>query len=165
MPSFDIVSEVNKVEVKNAIEQCNKEVSNRFDFKGSDARVEYQEQGDDTVLMVFADDNFKLAQVKDVLTAKLAKRAVDVRALDPGEIEKSAGDTVKQALKLRNGIEQELAKKIVKLIKDNKLKAQGSIQGTEVRISGAKKDVLQEVITLMKRSITEVPLQFKNFRD
>ena len=165
MPSFDIVSEVNKVEVKNAVEQCNKEVTNRFDFKGSDARVEIQEQGDDTILMVFADDNFKLNQVKDVLTGKLTKRAVDVRALDPGEIEKAAGDTVKQPLKLRNGIEQELAKKIVKTIKDSKLKAQGSIQGNEVRISGAKKDVLQEVITLMKRQVTEVPLQFKNFRD
>jgi cyclic-di-GMP-binding protein len=165
MPSFDIVSEVNKVEVKNAVEQCNKEVTNRFDFKGSDARVEIQEQGDDTILMVFADDNFKLNQVKDVLTGKLTKRAVDVRSLDPGEIEKAAGDTVKQPLKLRNGIEQELAKKIVKMIKDSKLKAQGSIQGNEVRISGAKKDVLQEVITLMKRQVTEVPLQFKNFRD
>ncbi len=165
MPSFDIVSEVNKVEVKNAVEQCNKEVTNRFDFKGSDARVEIQEQGDDTVLMVFADDNFKLGQVKDVLTGKLAKRNVDVRALDPGTIEKAAGDTVRQPLKLRNGIEQELAKKIVRMIKDSKLKAQGSIQGNEVRISGAKKDVLQEVITLMKRQVTEVPLQFKNFRD
>jgi uncharacterized protein YajQ (UPF0234 family) len=165
MPSFDIVSEVNKVEVKNAVEQCNKEVTNRFDFKGSDARVEIQEQGDDTVLMVFADDNFKLGQVKDVLTGKLAKRNVDVRALDPGTIEKAAGDTVRQPLKLRNGIEQELAKKIVRMVKDSKLKAQGSIQGNEVRISGAKKDVLQEVITLMKRQVTEVPLQFKNFRD
>ena len=118
MPSFDIVSEANKVEIKNAVEQCNKEVSNRFDFKGSDARVEIQEQGDDTVLMVFADDNFKLNQVKDVLTGKLAKRNVDVRALDPGTIEKAAGDTVKQPLKVRNGIEQELAKKITKLIKE-----------------------------------------------
>ena len=165
MPSFDIVSEANKVEIKNAVEQCNKEVSNRFDFKGSDARVEIQEQGDDTVLMVFADDNFKLNQVKDVLTGKLAKRNVDVRALDPGTIEKAAGDTVKQPLKVRNGIEQELAKKITKLIKESKLKAQGSIQGDTVRVSGAKKDVLQEVITLMKRQVNEVPLQFKNFRD
>jgi len=165
MPSFDIVSEVNKVEIKNAVEQCNKEVTNRFDFKGSDARVEIQEQGEETVLMVFADDNFKLGQVKDVLTGKLAKRNVDVRSLDPGTIEKSAGDTVKQPLKVRNGIEQELAKKITKLIKESKLKAQGSIQGDTVRVSGAKKDVLQEVITLMKRQVTEVPLQFKNFRD
>jgi uncharacterized protein YajQ (UPF0234 family) len=165
MPSFDIVSEVNQVEIKNAVDQCNKEVSNRFDFKGSDARVEIQEQGENKELMVFADDNIKLGQVKDVLTAKLAKRAVDVRSLDPGTIEKTTGDTVKQPLKIRNGIEQELGKKIVRLIKDSKLKVQGSIQGDVVRVSGAKKDLLQEVITLMKRSITEVPLQFKNFRD
>jgi len=165
MPSFDIVSEVNKVEIRNAVDQCNKEVTNRFDFKGSDARVEIQEQGEETVLMVFADDNFKLAQVKDVLIGKLTKRGVDARALEPGTVEKSAGDTVKQPLKVRNGIEQELAKKIVRVIKDSKLKVQGSIQGDTVRVSGAKKDLLQDAITLMKRSIEEVPLQFKNFRD
>ena len=165
MPSFDIVSAVNKVEIRNAVDQCNKEVTNRFDFKGSDARVEIQEQGEETVLMVFADDNFKLAQVKDVLIGKLTKRGVDARALDPGTVEKSAGDTVKQPLKVRNGIEQELAKKIVRVIKDSKLKVQGSIQGDTVRVSGAKKDLLQDAITLMKRSIEEVPLQFKNFRD
>ena len=165
MPSFDIVSEVNKVESRNAVDHCNKEVTNRFDFKGSDARVEIQEQGEETVLMVFADDNFKLAQVKDVLIGKLTKRGVDARALDPGTVEKSAGDTVKQPLKVRNGIEQELAKKIVRVIKDSKLKVQGSIQGDTVRVSGAKKDLLQDAITLMKRSIEEVPLQFKNFRD
>lgn len=165
MPSFDIVSEVNKVEIRNAVDQCNKEVTNRFDFKGSDARVEIQEQGEETTLMVFADDNFKLAQVKDVLTGKLTKRGVDARALDPGTVEKAAADTVKQPLKVRNGIEQELAKKIVRVIKDSKLKVQGSIQGDTVRVSGAKKDLLQDAITLMKRSIEEVPLQFKNFRD
>src|SRR5471032_1572270 len=106
MPSFDIVSEVNHVEIKNAVDQCNKEVSNRFDFKGSDARVEIQEQGDKKVLMVFADDNFKLGQVKDVLTGKLAKRAIDTRSLEPGAIEKTAGDTVKQPLVVKEGVEQ-----------------------------------------------------------
>ena len=165
MPSFDIVAEVNHVEVRNAVDQCNKEVTNRFDFKGSDARDEIQEQGKQKVLMVFADDNFKLGQVKDVLTAKLAKRAVDARSLDAGAIEKTIGDTVKQALTLKEGVEQELAKKIVKLLKENKMKAQGSIQGDVVRVSGPKKDTLQEVITLVKRTITDVPLQFKNFRD
>ena len=165
MPSFDIVSEVNHVEIKNAVDQCNKEVANRFDFKGSDARVEIQEEGKQKILMVFADDNFKLGQVKDVLTGKLSKRAVDVRSLDPGTIEKTAGDTVKQPLKIKEGLEQELAKKIVKLLKENKLKAQGSIQGDVVRVSGPKKDTLQEVITLVKRTVTDVPLQFKNFRD
>jgi hypothetical protein len=165
MPSFDIVSEVNHVEVKNAVDQCNKEVANRFDFKGSDARVEIQEQGKTKVLMVFADDNFKLGQVKDVLTGKLAKRAVDARSLDPGAIEKTTGDTVKQALTLKEGVEQELAKKIVKLLKEHKMKAQGAIQGDVVRVSGPKKDTLQEVITLVKKTITEVPLQVRNFRD
>lgn len=163
MPSFDIVSEVNQAEVKNAVDQCNKEISNRFDFKGSDARVEIQDQ--DKILTVFADDNFKLGQVRDVLTGKLAKRGVDVRALAPGTIEKTTGNTVKQPITVRVGVEQELAKKIVRLVKDSKLKAQAAIQGDAVRVSGAKKDILQEVITLVKKSITDVPLQFKNFRD
>jgi len=163
MPTFDIVSEVNQVEVRNAVDQCNKEISNRFDFKGSDARVEIQDE--DKILTIFADDNFKLGQVKDVLTAKLAKRGVDVRALSPGTIEKTIGDTVKQPVTVRSGIEQELAKKIVKLVKESKLKTQASIQGDVVRVTGAKKDMLQEVITLVKKSITDVPLQFRNFRD
>jgi len=163
MPTFDIVSEVNQVEVRNAVDQCNKEISNRFDFKGSDARVEIQDE--DKILTIFADDNFKLGQVKDVLTAKLAKRGVDVRALSPGTIEKTIGDTVKQPVTVRSGVEQELAKKIVKLVKESKLKTQASIQGDVVRVTGAKKDMLQEVITLVKKSITDVPLQFRNFRD
>src|SRR5690349_7999963 len=115
MPTFDVVSEVNQVEIKNAVDQCNKEISNRFDFKGSDARVEIQEQNKTQILMVYADDNFKLGQVRDVLTAKLAKRAVDVRALDPGSVEKTSGDTVKQPLTVHAGVDQELGKKIIKL--------------------------------------------------
>ena len=118
MPSFDIVSEVNKVEIRNAVDQCNKEVTNRFDFKGSDARVEIQEQGEETVLMVFADDNFKLAQVKDVLIGKLTKRGVDARAFDFQKEEKAGGNMMRQEVKLRNGIEQEIAKKIVFLADD-----------------------------------------------
>ncbi len=165
MPSFDIVSEVNQVEVKNAVDQCNKEISNRFDFKGSDARVEFMDKDKEKILMVYADDNFKLGQVKDVLTAKLAKRGVDVRALMPGTVEKTSGDTVKQPVTLRIGVEQELAKKIVRLIKDTKLKAQASIQGDAVRVSGAKKDNLQEAIALVQKSINDVPLQYRNFRD
>ncbi len=163
MPSFDIVSEVNQVEVRNAVDQCNKEIANRFDFKGSDARVEIQEK--DKVLMVFADDNFKLNQVRDVLTGKIAKRGVDVRALAPGTIVKISGNTVKQPITVRVGVEQELAKTIVKLIKDSKLKAQASIQGDAVRVSGVKKDTLQEVIALVQKSITDIPLQYRNFRD
>jgi len=161
MASFDIVSEVNKVELKNAVDQTNKEVSTRFDFKGSDARIEQKE----LELTVFADDNFKLKQVMEVFTGKMAKRNVDVRALDPQDVEKISGDKVKQLVKVREGLEQEVAKKIIKLIKDSKIKVQGSIQGTSVRVSGAKKDDLQSAINLVKKSVTEVPVQFNNFRD
>jgi cyclic-di-GMP-binding protein len=163
MPSFDIVSEINLVEVHNALDQCNKEVTNRFDFKGSDARVEHNEK--EKTLTLYADDDFKLDQVRDVLIAKLAKRGVDIRCLDAGKSEKIGGDKAKQIVKVREGIEQELAKKIVKLIKDSKMKVQGSIQGDVVRVTGAKKDLLQDAITLMRKSITDFPLQFKNFRD
>jgi cyclic-di-GMP-binding protein len=161
MPSFDITSEVNKVELKNAIEQSNKEIANRFDFKGSDARIEQSE----FTLSVYADDEFKLKQVMDVFTGKCAKRGVDVRALEPKDSEKISGDKRKQTVEVKNGVETEQAKKIVKLIKDNKLKVQASIQGDAVRVSGAKKDDLQAAIQLVKKSITDIPLQFQNFRD
>ena len=161
MPSFDITSEVNKMELKNAVDQANKEIQNRFDFKGSDARIEQAE----AALAVYADDDFKLKQVMDLFTGRCAKRGVDVRALDPKPIEKIGGNKVKQVVDVRNGIEQETAKRIVKLIKDSKLKAQASIQGAAVRVSGAKKDDLQAVIQLVKQSVTEIPLQFGNFRD
>jgi uncharacterized protein YajQ (UPF0234 family) len=163
MPSFDIVSEVNQVEVHNAADQCNKEVSNRFDFKGSDARVEFNEK--EKKLAVFADDDFKLGQVRDVLTGKLAKRGIDIRCLQLGKSEKISGNKVKQDVTIRIGVEQELGKKIVKLIKDAKLKVQASIQGDAVRVSGAKKDLLQDTIALVRKSVTDFPLQFKNFRD
>jgi uncharacterized protein YajQ (UPF0234 family) len=161
MPSFDIVSQVDRQEVKNAVEQTNKEVSNRFDFKGSDARVEQNE----LVLTVYADDEFKLGQVSDVLRARLAKRNVDVRALEPGAIEKISGDKVKRPLTVKVGVPQEKAKQIQKLIKDAKLKVAASIQGDAVRVSGAKKDDLQAAIQLVKKAVTELPLQFINFRD
>ena len=161
MPSFDIVSEVNQVEVRNAVDQANKEISTRFDFKGSDSRVEQKEKE----LTLYADDDFKLKQVTDVVTGKLAKRGVDVRVLKFGKIEKMSGDKLKQVATLQIGVEQELAKKLVKLIKESKLKVSGSIQGDAVRVSGAKKDLLQETIALLRKSITDFPLQFKNFRD
>jgi cyclic-di-GMP-binding protein len=163
MPSFDIVSEVNQVEVHNAIDQTNKEITNRFDFKGSDARVELNEK--EKTLTVYADDDFKLGQVRDVLTGKLAKRGVDVRCLEAKDVEKVSGNKVKQTIAVRQGVEQELGKKIVKLVKDSKLKVQGSIQGDAVRVSGTKKDDLQETIALVRKSISDFPLQFKNFRD
>ena len=161
MPSFDIVSDVNQVEVRNAIDQANKEISTRFDFKGSDARIEYA----DKVLTLFADDEFKVKQVNDVLLAKFAKRQVDTRALKYGDPEKVSGNKVKQAVTVRTGVEQELGKKIVRLLKDSKLKVQGSIQGDAVRVSGSKRDDLQEAIALVKKSITDFPLQYENFRD
>ena len=161
MPSFDIVSEVNEVEVRNALDQANKEIGTRFDFKGSDARVEYK----DKTLTLYADDDFKLKQVTDLLTGKLAKRQVDVRSLKYGDPEKISGNKVKQPITVRTGVEQELAKKIVKLLKDSKLKAQASIQGDTVRVSGAKRDELQNAIALVKKSITDFPLQYQNFRD
>jgi uncharacterized protein YajQ (UPF0234 family) len=163
VPSFDIVSEVNQVEVHNALDQANKEITNRFDFKGSDARVELNEK--EKTLTLFADDEFKLGQVRDVLTGKLAKRGIDVRCLDARGIEKVSGNKVKQAVSVREGVEQELAKKIVKIVKDSKTKAQASIQGDAVRISSAKKDTLQDVIALVRKSISDFPLQYKNFRD
>ena len=163
MPSFDIVSEANLVEVKNALEQANKEIANRFDFKGSDARVELKEK--ERELTAFADDEFKLGQVRDVLTGKFAKRGVDVRFLDIGTVEKAGGDKVRQKITIKNGVEQELAKKIVKLFKDQKLKVTASIQGDVVRVTGAKKDILQEAIQLVRAKVDEVPLAFQNFRD
>ncbi|HEX6157527.1 MAG TPA: YajQ family cyclic di-GMP-binding protein [Burkholderiales bacterium] len=163
MPSFDIVSQVNQQEVKNAVEQANKEIANRYDFKGSDARIEFKEK--EVELAVFADDDFKLGQVMDVLRGRLAKRSVDPRYLEPGAKEKISGDKVKQQVKVKNGIEQEKAKSIVKLIKDAKLKVAGSIQGDAVRVSGAKKDDLQAAIQLVRAQVADLPLQFINFRD
>jgi len=161
MPSFDIVSRVDRQEVKNAVEQANKEITNRFDFKGSDARVELNE----LVLTVYADDEFKLGQVMDVLRGRLAKRNVDVRSLELGAIEKISGDKVKRAVTVKVGIPQEKAKQIQKLIKDSKLKVAASIQGDAVRISGGKKDDLQAAIQLVKKSVADIPLQYINFRE
>jgi uncharacterized protein YajQ (UPF0234 family) len=161
MPSFDVVSEANMVEVKNAVDQANKEISTRFDFKGSDSRVEHKDQE----LTLFADDNFKLDQVTQVLVSKMAKRNVDVRFLDYGKVEKVSGDKVKQVVKVKKGVEGDLAKKIVRLIKDSKMKVQASIQGDSVRISGAKRDDLQSAIALLRKDVTDTPLDFNNFRD
>ncbi|MDL2283656.1 YajQ family cyclic di-GMP-binding protein [Oxalobacter sp. OttesenSCG-928-P03] len=161
MPSFDVVSEANMVEVRNAVEQTNKEVSTRFDFKGSDARVEQK----DRELTAFADSEFQLNQLKDVLTGRMTRRNVDVRFLDEGKIEKMSGDKVKQTIKIRNGIESDAAKKIVKLVKDSKLKVQAGIQGDSVRVTGAKRDDLQAAIAMLKKEVTDLPLEFNNFRD
>ena len=162
MPSFDIVSEVDKTEVKNAVEQTNKEVGTRFDFKGSDARIEQAE----LVLTVFADNEFQLDQVQDILNAKLTKRGVDIKCLDISEkIEKISGNKVKRSCTIKVGVEIELAKRIVRLLKDSKIKAQASIQGDTVRVSGKNRDDLQSAIQFVKKSISDFPLQYQNFRD
>ena len=164
MPSFDTVSELNWVEIKNALDQANKEISTRFDFKGSDARVELNEK--EKVMTIYADDDFKLGQVDDVLLNKFAKRNVDSRSNEKGKAEKIGGDKMKRVDKLKEGLESELAKKVVKLLKDSKqLKVSGSIQGTSVRVTGDKKDNLQAAMALIKKEITDLPLQFNNFRD
>lgn len=161
MPSFDVVSEADMIEVRNAVDQSNKEITTRFDFKGSDARVEQKEQE----LTAFADSEFQLSQVKDVLTNKLAKRKVDVRFLDEGKIEKIGGDKVKQVIKVKNGLETETSKKITKIIKESKMKVQASIQGESVRVTGAKRDDLQAAMALLRKEVTDTPLEFNNFRD
>jgi len=161
MPSFDVVSEANIVEVKNAVDQSNKEITTRFDFKGSDARVEQKERE----LTAYADSEFQLNQVRDVLTGKMVKRNVDVRFLDLGKIEKIGGDKVKQVIKVKNGIESDAAKKIVRIIKDSKMKVQASIQGDAVRVTGAKRDDLQAAMALLRKEVSDLPLEFNNFRD
>ena len=162
MPTFDIVSEVDKTEVKNAVEQTNKEVGTRFDFKGSDARIEQAE----LVLTVFADNEFQLGQVQDILNTKLTKRGVDIKCLEISEkIDKVSGNKVKRSCTVKVGVEIELAKKMVKLLKENKLKTQASIQGETVRVTGKNRDDLQAAIQFIKKSITDFPLQYQNFRD
>jgi uncharacterized protein YajQ (UPF0234 family) len=163
VPSFDITSEANAVELRNAVDTANKEVANRFDFKGSDARFELNDKEHEIV--AFADDEFKLGQVRDVLLAKMAKRGVDARFLKTEDPQKIGGDKMKQKLVVRHGVEQELAKRIVKALKDAKLKVTASIQGDVVRVTGAKKDVLQEAIALVRATVNDVPLKYENFRD
>jgi uncharacterized protein YajQ (UPF0234 family) len=162
MPSFDTVLEPDFVEVRNAIDQSNKEIGTRFDFKGSSAKIELK----DKEITLYADSDFQIAQVMDILRTKLAKRGVDVRFLDTSaKIEKIGGDKVKQLVKVRAGIESDLAKKIQQLIKGSKLKVQAAIQGDTVRVTGPKRDDLQAAIALLRKEISEVPLSFTNFRD
>ncbi|MCZ2496032.1 YajQ family cyclic di-GMP-binding protein [Xylophilus sp. Kf1] len=161
MPSFDAVCEAELVEVRNAVDNAAKEIGTRFDFKGTSAAIELK----DKEITLFGDADFQLDQVEDLLRNKLTKRNVDVRFLDKGKVEKIGGDKVKIVIKVRNGIESELAKKIQRLIKDSKMKVQASIQGDSVRITGAKRDDLQAAMALLKKDVTDVPLSFNNFRD
>lgn len=161
MPSFDTVCEPNMVEVKNAVENAAKEIGTRFDFKGTSAAIEIK----DKEITLIGDAEFQLTQIEDILRNKLTKRSVDVRFLDMGKVEKMGGDKVKQIAKVRSGIESELAKKIQKTIKESKMKVQAAIQGESVRVSGAKRDDLQAAMALIRKEMTEVPLEFNNFRD
>ena len=161
MPSFDTVCEPDLVEVKNAVDNTAKEVATRFDFKGTAAAIDLK----DKEITVTGDAEFQLTQVEDILRNKLAKRNVDVRYLDMGDAQKIGADKVKRSIKVKNGIEADLAKKIQKAIKDSKMKVQAAIQGDTVRISGAKRDDLQAAMALIKKDVADVPLSFNNFRD
>ena len=156
MPSFDITSEADMVALKNAVDVASRQVGNRYDFKGTSARLELNEK--DKAITVFGDSEFQVSQVKDILFPEMEKKSREsTKRLDIGDLQSISGN--------KSGIDQELAKKIVKLIKDSKLKVQATIQGDAVRVTGAKRDLLQEAIALVKKSITEYPLVYGNFRD
>ncbi len=162
MPSFDAVVEPNLVEVRNAVDNTAKEIGTRFDFKGSSARVELK----DEALMVYADSEFQIGQVIDILIAKLTKRSVDIRFIDrTAKVEKIGGDKVRQPLTVKSGIDSETAKKLQTLVKQSKLKVQAAIQGDTVRVTGTKRDDLQAAMALVRKELAEVPLSFNNFRD
>jgi hypothetical protein len=162
MPSFDTVIEPNLVEVKNAVDQTAKEIGTRFDFKGSSARIELK----DKEITLFADSDFQIGQVMDILLGKLTKRSVDARYIDrSAKIEKIGGDKVKQLLIVKNGIDSETAKKLQSLMKQSKLKVQAAIQGDTVRVTGAKRDELQAAMALIRKDVADAPLTFTNFRD
>jgi hypothetical protein len=161
MPSFDTVCEADVVEVKNAVENTAKEIGTRFDFKGTSAAIELKDKD----ITLIGDSDFQLQQIDDILRNKLAKRNVDVRFLDKGDVQKIGGDKVKQVVKVREGIASEDAKKIQRLIKDSKLKVQAAIQGESVRVTGAKRDDLQAAMALIRKDMPDLPLSFDNFRD
>ena len=161
MPSFDTVCEADLVKVKNAVDNSAKEIGTRFDFKGTSAAIELK----DKEITVTGDAEFQLEQIADVLRGKLTKQEVDVRFLDIGDVQKIGGDKVKRVIKVRNGVESDLAKKLQRMIKDSKLKVQASIQGDSVRVTGAKRDDLQAAMALIRKDISDVPITFNNFRD
>lgn len=164
MPSFDFTSEADMVALKNAIDVAGRAIANRYDFKGTSAKVELNEK--DKSIMLYGDSDFQLDQIKDLLFPAMEKKEKDsVKRLDHQPVQKISGNKVKQELKIKSGIDSELAKKIVKLCKDAKLKVQASIQGDEVRVTGAKRDELQACIALVNKTITDFPIRSGNFRD
>ena len=158
--SFDVVSKVDLQEVDNAVNQALKEVQTRFDFKGSKSEIRF----DGTTLTLLSDDEFKLSQLMDVLQTKLVKRDISLKALKRGKVEPASGGTVRQLVTLQQGVNQDVARQITKLVKDSKLKVQASIQGEQVRIAGKNRDDLQTVIQLLKQADLALPLQFINYR-
>ena len=160
MPSFDVVSEVDKHELANAVDQANREIGNRYDFKGSSARIEVSE----SVLTLTADSEFQIDQMQPILYQKMSKRGIDVACLSLGDVEE-VGRGARQIISVREGIDKELAKKMIRQIKDSRLKVQAAIQGEQLRVTGKKRDDLQAAIALLKEGSYGVPLQFKNFRD
>ena len=167
MPSFDTVLEPNLVEVRNAVDQCNKEIGTRFDFKGSGAKVEFVDQSArQRELLLYGDSEFQLEQVRDVLLGRLSKRGVDIRFLDlSGKPAKLGGDKLRLTVPLKCGIDADTGKKIQAALKASKLKVQGSIQGDAVRVTGAKRDDLQAAMALLRKEVAELPVSFDNFRD
>lgn len=164
MPSFDISSEVDKVGLNNAVDTAAKQITNRYDFKGTSAKVEFNEK--DNIITLFGDNDFQLDQIKDILLPAMEKKEPDSsKRLDPKDVQKIGGNKVKQELLVRDGIDSDLAKRITKLIKDSGMKVQASIQGDTVRVNGAKRDILQDAIAYVKKSVTDFPLKFGNFRD
>ena len=164
MPSFDITSEADMVALKNAIDVAGRQIANRYDFKGTSANAELNEK--DKLITLHGDSDFQLGQIKDILFPALEKKEADSsKRLDQQDVQKVSGNKVKQLMKIKDGIDSDLAKRIVKLIKDSGLKVQASIQGEAVRVSGAKRDTLQDAITVVKKSVTDFPLKFGNFRD
>lgn len=162
MPSFDTVLEPDMVAIKHAVDNAKKEIGTRFDFKGTSAAVEFKKKEKEVV--IYADSDFQVDQVRDVLYNKLTKQKVDIRFLEVGKVEKIGGDKVKQVVTVKAGIESELAKKIVKVLKDSKMKVNASIQGDEVRVQGNKRDDLQAAMALIRKEL-DYPFSFDNFRD
>ncbi|MHB1344165.1 MAG: YajQ family cyclic di-GMP-binding protein [Thermoleophilia bacterium] len=163
MPSFDVVSRVDLQEMDNAVNMAKKEVATRFDFRGSKTEIELVKK--DALIRILTEDDMKLRALRDMLITKAVKRGIDTKVFDFGEAERAGGDMLRQEVRIANGIEIETARKVVKLIKDAKLKVQASIQGDEVRVTGKKRDDLQEVIALLKESDIDIPLQYINMRD
>jgi len=160
MPSFDVVSEIDQHELTNAIDQANREINNRFDFKGTNSKIEMV----DNSLTIISSSEFQIKQIHDILETKVSKRSIDIRCLDYGDILENNNEA-RQPVNIKKGVDKELARKIVKMIKSSKLKTQAAIQGDQVRITGKKRDDLQETIAVLKNEKFDIPLQYINFRD